>query len=246
MEWEFFRPMLGNRVDANDEPNDSNLVDLLFVHLCIAAGGGPDVGTCTRPMSRCRVTEINGARPGNVIQVRTTGRDPYLVGRLVGTARADDQVLALEFFCASGVESPSAFFGPPFIGKRSIELPNLPVAQGWQSYHADLSDLVSASEMSRATQLRIDLGNRPEVRLQVRNILLRPKTENEIRELEHRNQVRRDKLAAADEMREYLNTDFPATIESLDDRRDGQCVSAFVRRMPPTDSFSSSIRRTIR
>ena len=166
---------------------------------------------------RCHDVELQTSETsfGTAIRVRTTGRDPYLVGRLIGTADPDDQVLALEFFCESGIESVSAFVGPPFIGGRSIKLPDLSVAQGWTSYHADLSGIVSESDLRGATQLRIDLGNRPDVHLQIHSLRLRPKTESEIREDQRRRQVRREKISKADDLRAYLKRDFTATIDSV-------------------------------
>ena len=172
---------------------------------------------------RCHDVELSGenvesrlgSTSGAPIRVRSIGSDPYLVGRLTMSRATDDIVLEFEYFCASGIKSPVMFLGPPFVGEKNIKLPEIGVAEGWQSYAADLTDLVSGSDIDRAEELRIDIGDRSDIRIQIRNLHLRPKTKAEKQADIEREETRQWKLAAADQLRHYLAGQYTARIESV-------------------------------
>ena len=166
---------------------------------------------------QCHDVELSHStdQPDSTIQIRTTGRDPFLVGRLAGPRQANSEVLAFEYLCPSGIKAPTAILGPPLVGKGQIKLPELGIAEGWHSYVADLSKLVSADVLSAAKLLRIDLGNHQDVRLQIRDVRLRPKTAPERKTDAERERIRQEKLIAAQKHRLYLQTDFPVAFESV-------------------------------
>tara|TARA_R110002049_G_scaffold4601_5_gene32262 strand:- start:372059 stop:374161 length:2103 start_codon:yes stop_codon:yes gene_type:complete len=166
---------------------------------------------------RCHDVELSVAasEPESVIDVRIIGSDPYLVGKLIGDRDSRESVLALDYFCTDGIKSPSVFFGPPFVGDREIKIPNLEIAEGWKTYSANLQPHVAGEVLSDAKQLRIDLGRRSGVRLQIRNVRLRPISQDEIQQQAERERVRHEKLATADRLHAYLHASWPAKIHSV-------------------------------
>jgi hypothetical protein len=145
---------------------------------------------------------------GSMIDIRTTGSDPYVVGSWDNTRRDDDRVLQLEYFCSDPIDSFYGYTGPPIRESSRVDLPKLAVAQGWQTYVVDLHAVLKMPLLQSATLFRFDFGGAPNVRLQIRNIQLRPLTPQERREIDAEQNRRREKVSRAARIVEYLEKRF--------------------------------------
>ena len=54
----------------------------------------------------------------DVIDIRTTGTDPFLMGRWRTPPLEMDRILQLEYFCPDGIDSFHAYHGPPISESR--------------------------------------------------------------------------------------------------------------------------------
>jgi hypothetical protein len=156
------------------------------------------------------ITKIN-----EVWQLETTGSDPFVVTELSGKLISDNEVLEFEYLCVEPIKNPSIYFGPPITAANKFDLPTIRQAEGWYKYTADLT-IAYGKKLPQATRvLRIDLGSKPGVTIQVRNLKLRPRTEKEIESIANGIAIELQKKEAAERITKYLASTSPATIESV-------------------------------
>ncbi len=145
-----------------------------------------------------------GADGKGPIAVRTTGNDPYVIGQWEQKLTEEDRILEFEYFCPAGIQDFSAFVGPPFSERRHARLPDLPIAEGWRQYTADLVTALEEDLPLSTTQLRLDLGTKPDVRIRLRGVRLRPRNAAEIRAVAEQEAQRAKKFAQAKQIAAYL------------------------------------------
>ncbi len=167
------------------------------------------------PESAHDVELTTSAEDATVVGVRTSGGDPFLIGRWKEKPGRDDRILEFEYFCPAGVTSFSALAGPPFSESDRAELPDIPIAEGWRTYTVDLMKALGGTWPEGFSQLRLDFGQRPNRRIRIRGVRLRPQTEAEIRGIAKRESRRERKLAEAKSVSNYLQTAPPATIDAV-------------------------------
>lgn len=151
----------------------------------------------------------------STITIRTTGSDPYIVWRLKRPHQAADRVLEFEYFCTESIDAISAFLGPPITEASKLALPDLTIAEGWQTYTVDLVSAAGRPIPRDALLLRIDFGTKPDRRLQLRGIRLRPETENEIRSRQAASARRQQKVEQSQAISDYLTKTFPLRIDQV-------------------------------
>lgn len=108
-----------------------------------------------------------------VYQMVTRGEDPYLYTRPLQRPMPDEhQVLSFEYFCAKGLDHLHIWFGSPISDERSKLIRQIGPSEGWVNFAVDLSeDLGDWGQ--KGSVLRLDLGDRPDVNIQIRNFMLR-------------------------------------------------------------------------
>ncbi|MFK8111839.1 MAG: DUF5722 domain-containing protein [Rubripirellula sp.] len=143
------------------------------------------------------------------LQLQTTGIDPFLVCKLDQSFDRKQRVLEFEYFSTQQIEPVSVFPGPPFTEATRIDLPRLSIAEGWQTCAVDLVALSEKPIPVNTTLLRIDLGTKPNVRLQIRNLRLRELTQQEVNRAKQAESVRLEKIARSKRMSKYLRASFP-------------------------------------
>ncbi|MDB5297043.1 MAG: hypothetical protein JWO31_3026 [Phycisphaerales bacterium] len=136
--------------------------------------------------------ELTRPEPG-VTEVRTTGRDPYVLVEPAGGKPLDvvgpdaaaavagpgaATVLAFEYFSQTGTNSLEVFTNPTGPRPASVSGPGLSVAQGWTTHAVDLRPLLAGAK-GPLRGLRIDLGTRPNRTVRLRSLTLRPRTDPE-------------------------------------------------------------------
>ena len=136
----------------------------------------------------------------------TTGSDPYLVGRWQPTRDKPEQVLEFEYFCTAGIKEFSAYVGPPINERRHASLPDIPIAQGWQRYTADLLTAFDGELPEDATLLRLDFGVQPDVRSRFATFVSGFRSAAEKRTIAEKESRRQTKIAQLNESRNILAT----------------------------------------
>ncbi len=156
--------------------------------------------------------DVELTRPdGDSWQLRTTANDPWVV--CVPSAAALDlkrlPVLSFEYLCVSGVNDLQLFLDQPWSEQRSIHVGALPPRQGWTEYSADLRSATAIH------QLRLDVGDKPGVVVQLRHLRLRSRNQEE-RDASARAARKLDddrQLEVA--LHEYLGHPFTSRIDSV-------------------------------
>lgn len=182
---------------------------------CSAADDAPAV-----PLSLSKaVTNHLDLRPlpGDEWELRTTGGDPFVEIPLPELANPSaTPVLALEYFCPQGVTGielrvrAGADWPPPIDGAP------LDPTEGWGPAAWPLSTAGSSLwDAGGAGRLRIDFGTQAGVTLRVRELHLRPPSEEELKSREEVARERERKRRRADEIAAYLDSDFPASVSAV-------------------------------
>ena len=151
----------------------------------------------------------------STIKIRTTGNDPFLVWQLPGSIEAHNRVLEFEYFCTDKIDSVSGLLGPPLTEAARFDLPDLTIAEGWQTYAVDLVGAAGYPIPDNADQLRIDVGMKPRVQLQIRDVHLRARTAKEIRDQSQAASRRQQKVAQAELIARYLRSTFPLKFDEI-------------------------------
>ncbi len=208
---------------------------LIIVRFTVTAIALICLATCRCPAADWellpgRENDVELTVQGSTIDILTTGADPYVVGRWDRTRRSNDRVLQLEYFCSDPIDSFEGFFGPPISEASRIDLPTLPVAQGWQTYVVDLESILKRPLPKTANVFRFDLGSAAGNRLRIRNVQLRPLTESERRQMDTEDERRREKVARAARIHDYLEQSFD---HKLDVRVERDSVIISIRQPDP-------------
>lgn len=154
------------------------------------------------------------------VSLTTSGRDPFLIFELppvtAGDAASRDHFLSLEYLCPEGVRSVEMFVGRPARPGNRHELPAIDQSEGWATYKVNLTEVAPAALNSdKATPIRIDFGRKPGVRIQVRNVRLRPATDLEIEQKKNAAAIVAGKEALAAKIDGYYAANWPATIADV-------------------------------
>ena len=151
----------------------------------------------------------------DVHQFITTGRDPFVLTRPL-TDRLPDQhvVLSFEYFCPKGLDHLQVWFGPPLEQEHSKLVRKIGMAEGWVSYALDLSGDMG-DWGAPGDFLRLDLGNQPDVNLQVRKLRLRPMTDRELEMAATRKEKQMQDAIMHEHLKAYLAADFASSIDKV-------------------------------
>ena len=156
-----------------------------------------------------------------VAEVRTTGRDPFLYA-----ARPDGKpidpasvaVLSFEYFSQTGTGPVEVFADPIGTPVASATGPKLTIAQGWVAYAMDARLALAGGGGGAGKTIRgvrIDLGNRADRTVRLRNLVLRPQSDAE-RKADAERQAKRDADAGLDAtLSAYLSATFPAAVSAV-------------------------------
>jgi len=150
-----------------------------------------------------------------VSQMETTGKDPFLYTQpLQRPLPAEHQVLSFEYFCPKGLDHLHIWFGVPISQEHSKLIRRIGMSEGWVSFAADLS--LELGEWGQIGDvLRLDLGDRPNVNIQIRNLQLRPMTvrEKELAVTREENRKRDERLHA--NLSSYLSDNYNSTLTKV-------------------------------
>lgn len=163
-------------------------------------------------VNQITMTEANG-----VVTLAMTGTDPYLVFRLPSIKQiATDWMLSWDYFCADGVTDLEWRTGPQFGQADVMTLPKMEPSEGWTPYSINLSTIAPETVASSAPSIvRIDFGRRNGVRLQLRNVKIRPINSDEQAAQQADTARRLAKQQRAEQIQRYQQRQWPAQIRSV-------------------------------
>ncbi|MGZ0654857.1 DUF5722 domain-containing protein [Coraliomargarita sp. W4R72] len=164
----------------------------------------------------------------NHIEVRTSGEDPQIIlaNTSKDTLNEDAYVLAFEYFCPDGVDFLEVFYTkdlqkPRWSQSRQLEGGALPKAEAWQPYAIDLKTLSKGKWKSSEQVFRIDLGRKPGIQIQLRNMHLRTPTQAELMNADEEQAAQDSKLATAKTIDNYVKRqDWPTRIGAISVTKD--------------------------
>lgn len=160
----------------------------------------------TKNTNHVEIKEAQGA-----LSIETTGGDPYAVFK-TSSVGADDCVLDFEYFCPEGISDMQIYYGPPISPSTCVSMGNLPKSETWNKACLNLKAATNQVWNNSFTQIRLDFGALAKLRLQVRNIVLRPPNSDE-RMAQKEKQETHAKLAQKGEKyAAFYRKDFPAKV----------------------------------
>ena len=149
-----------------------------------------------------------------VIELRTTGDDPYIIVSAPPATQVDEDatILAFEFFCPDGVDFIEVFYSKDlnnndWSGSRQLEGGALPKAEAWQPHAIDLKNGTKGKWTPADGALRIDIGRKPGTQIRLRNLHLRAPTTAEQMNAAEGEAIRARKLATAATIEAYIHKD---------------------------------------
>ena len=151
-----------------------------------------------------------------ICQMVTRGEDPYLYTQpLQRSLPVEHQVLSFEYFCPKGLDHLHIWFGSPISVERSKLIRRIGPSEGWVSFAVDLSEDMG-NWGQKGDVLRLDLGDRPDVNIQIRNFRLRSMTAREKELAGTREENRKRDAILHSNLETYLSTDYESGIASIE------------------------------
>lgn len=155
------------------------------------------------------------ALPSGGWQMNTSGKDPWIFTKpLERSLNAEASVLSFEYFCPRGLDMMRIHFGSANNEANTKLVRNIGLSEGWVGYTIDVGKEMKAWGKD-GDRLRFDIGTRPGVQIQIRNIVIRPMTGREKKvaaEVDARN---KREAAMEERLKNYLSTNFPSQITDV-------------------------------
>lgn len=162
--------------------------------------------------NRCKEIEVTDQ--DGVLSIKTLGKDPQLVGQLIGV-KATDTVLEFEHFSPERINRCELFLGPPFSTANRAEIPPIPLSETWQTYAEPIPNELVQKLSKKPTMMRLDLGRKEGIRLQIRSLKLRPYTAQDRQRAAAQDAIRQKKQRDVHQIQKYLKRRFPYEISSI-------------------------------
>ena len=147
--------------------------------------------------------------------IATTGKDPYiLTNGLASDVNTANNRLAFEYFCPTGVDFIEVRFYPEREGVKPKIVRDVGSTEGWVEFKIDLSEALN--EWGRkGDYLRLDFGAAPALNIQIKNLMLRPRTAREV-EIEAKKEIRKRREALLEKnLISYLNENYQNKISNV-------------------------------
>jgi hypothetical protein len=149
-------------------------------------------------------------------QLSSTGNDPWIYTfPLKQAIHTEAKIMSFEYFCPKGLEFIQVYFGPEISEENSKLVRHIGLSEGWVGFTIDLSKEIKTWGKA-GDWLRIDFGDRPNVNIQIRNLVLRPFTEREKEIAANRDEKLKQEAAMEARLKAYLATDFAFEITEVE------------------------------
>lgn len=164
-----------------------------------------------------------------IANVNTTGSDPYLfLEPLKKKLKPGNDQLGFEYFCPTGLDHMEIFFHPLGEKTRSVKVGDIGSTEGWVKFRIDLGQKMD--DWGKIGDfLRLDLGAAADLNIQIRNIVLRPKTTREIEIQAQKIEKKREEAILEVDIRKYLDQKFDGEIDQVLVKEDEIVISGKTR-----------------
>lgn len=147
--------------------------------------------------------------------VLTTGKDGYIFTNAFDEVIDNrNSVLSFEYFCPTGVDFIQLYFYPLRSSVSAKRINDVGSTEGWVEFRVDIAEQLK-DWGKRGDYLRIDFGNAPDLKIQIKNIQLRSQTARE-KEIEAQKSINKAKeRVLALNLRKYFENSFDAEITKV-------------------------------
>lgn len=148
--------------------------------------------------------------------IKTTGVDPYLF--LKGLPRnLNKEELVLTFsYTATAEFGMQLFFTPPTTEGRSISSIMVPASNSLKTFSIDLGAKLEELKWGNSgDQLRVDLGNKADVTIEIKGLAIRTRNEEEKRLAQEKEDFKKNDLAMNEQFIDYLKKSFENSIDQV-------------------------------
>ena len=151
-----------------------------------------------------------------VWQLQTSGKDPWIYTQpLKQGISKDSKILSFEYFCPKGLDHIQVYFGPVISSENSKLVRRIGLSEGWVGYSIDLSKEIKAWGKA-GDFLRLDFGNRSDVNIQIRKLMLRPMSEREKELASNREAKVKQEAEMETRLKEYLAKNYISEITKVE------------------------------
>lgn len=195
----------------------SNLVWALSLFLLLANPSKAQPGATFLDLDPSNKNQLTAERQLNgAWQIGTLGKDPWIYTQPLKLAiGAEAIILSFEYFCPKGLDHLQIYFGPEIKQENSKLVRRIGLAEGWAGYTIDLGKNLKAWGKA-GDILRLDFGSRPDVNIQIRNLVLRPMTDRE-KELAAGREAKVKREAEMElRLKDYLARDYASKINLVE------------------------------
>lgn len=151
----------------------------------------------------------------NTYQFITKGGDPYVfIKPLKNDLPTTQTVLSFEYFCPKGLNHLQIFFKPDEDENYSKQIKSVGMSEGWVQFSVDLTEYLQRWGKA-GDDLRLDFGGKPNVNLQIRNLVFREMSERE-KEINAGKAAKKKQEALVEQhLKKYLAADFVAQVSKV-------------------------------
>jgi len=157
-----------------------------------------------------------GFQSNNTWQFVTSGKDPWIQTKpLMKAIGKDDKILSFDYFCPEGLKFLDVYLFTEHSSAKMVSDRKIGSSEGWVLYSIDLSsNLDNWGKVGDI--LRLDFGNQPDVKIQIRNLVLRPKSEREKKLAAEREEKIAKEAEMEKRIKTYLTTSYPSEIYKVE------------------------------
>ncbi|GAA4281297.1 DUF5722 domain-containing protein [Gaetbulibacter aestuarii] len=147
---------------------------------------------------------------GNIYDISASGKNPYLFTSMFESAlNKENTIFSFEYFCPAGIDFIRlTFFSEQKKTGNPIIIRDIGSTEGWVEFKTDIGENLD-SWGSKGDYMRIDLGNNPDLKIQIRNLKLRPLTYDEKKINSTKAAKKKQDLILENHLKDYLSKDFP-------------------------------------
>jgi len=150
-----------------------------------------------------------------IYDIETKGKDPYLfTTALPSDLNKSNNRLSFEYFCPTGVDFIEVHFYPLKEELKPKITRDVGSTEGWVEFKIDLTEELE-NWGKKGDYLRLDFGAAPALKIQIRNLILRPQTARE-GELEARKEEQKKQEAILENnLTSYLSKDYQNEVSNV-------------------------------
>ncbi|MEM6688747.1 MAG: DUF5722 domain-containing protein [Planctomycetota bacterium] len=180
--------------------------------------------------SEAQINQLNVEANKGTVSLQTTGNDPYVWLTIPPLPQNERHwIFSLESFCTTNIPNPCWYVGKPPRESGRVDLPTWNRSEGWSDYKFDITKTIPRlTQTQAATPIRFDLGSQSDVRIEVRNLVVRLENALEVEQRLRAKEIRDEKLRLQTQIQEYQTRSWQASIDNIAESNDELLISGSV------------------